>query len=151
MKKLIGHKSTVIDRDGEKKVFTVSFWIRNNEYKWSIRIPKIVRVKARKDGWEEIELPEPVWEKVEKEIIRSHSISEVRYFLQYSKDKIKWEKPEELEPKISITRVSSSTFAVGVSVNGFNTSWLPVLDESNLRELGRQIFKALAEAKEEKE
>lgn len=151
MKKLIGHKSTVIDRDGEKKVFTVSFWIRNNEYKWSIRIPKIVRVKARKDGWEEIELPEPVWEKVEKEIIRSHSISEVRYFLQYSKDKIKWEKPEELEPKISITRVSSSTFAVGVSVNGFNTSWLPVLDEKNLRELGRQIFKALAEAKEEKE
>lgn len=151
MKKLIGHKSTVIDRDGEKKVFTVSFWIRNNEYKWSIRIPKIVRVKARKDGWEEIELPEPVWEKVEKEIIRSHSISEVRYFLQYSKDKIKWEKPEELEPKISITRVSSSTFAVGVSVNGFNTSWLPVMDESNLRELGRQIFKALAEAKEEKE
>lgn len=149
MKKLIGHKSTVIDRDGEKKVFTVSFWIRNNEYKWSIRIPKIVRVKARKDGWEEIELPEPVWEKVEKEIIRSHSISEVRYFLQYSKDKIKWEKPEELEPKISITRVSSSTFAVGVSVNGFNTSWLPVLDEKNLRELGKEIFKTLAQAKEE--
>lgn len=149
MKKLIGHKSTVIDRDGEKKVFTVSFWIRNNEYKWSIRIPKIVRVKARKDGWEEIELPEPVWEKVEKEIIRSHSISEVRYFLQYSKDKIKWEKPEELEPKISITRVSSSTFAIGVSVNGFNTSWLPVLDEKNLRELGKEIFKTLAQAKEE--
>lgn len=149
MKKLMGHKSTVIDRDGEKKVFTVSFWIRNNEYKWSIRIPKLVRVKARKDGWEEIELPEPVWEKVEKEIIRSHSISEVRYFLQYSKDKIKWEKPEELEPKISITRVSSSTFAVGVSVNGFNTSWLPVLDEKNLRELGKEIFKTLAQAKEE--
>lgn len=151
MKKLVGHKSIAIDRDGEKKVFTVSFWIRNNEYKWSIRIPQIVKIKTRKDGWEEIELPESVWEKIEKEIIRSHSITEVRYFLQYSEEKIKWEKPKELEPKISITRASSSTFAVGVSVNGFNTSWLPVMDERNLRELGRQIFKALAESKEEKE
>lgn len=151
MKKLVGQRAMALEGDGGERVFTVSFWIRNNEYKWSIRIPQIVKIKTRKDGWEEIELPEPVWEKIEKEIIRSHSITEVRYFLQYSEEKIKWEKPKELEPKISITRASSSTFAVGVSVNGFNTSWLPVMDERSLRELGRQIFKALAEAKEEKE
>lgn len=151
MKKLVGQRAIALEGDGGKRVFTVSFWIRNNEYKWSIRIPQIVKIKTRKDGLEEIELPELVWARIEKDIKVNHPISEVRYIFYNRPDRISWDKPKELEPKITISRPSSSTFAVGVSVNGFNTVYLPALDERNLRELGRQIFKALAEAKEEKE